>query len=99
MRVGKCLAYMRLHAAHSSMKRLGGCMVIDPDAAIEEAVSLATTSDAVIYVGGLTPEWELEGFDRPTLHLPCRQDELIEKLGRANKNTVVILQAVSSRVL
>lgn len=76
------------------LQRLGGCLVIDPDKAIDEAVALAAASDVVVYIGGLTPEWELEGFDRPTLALPERQNELIEKLGKANRNTVVVLQAV-----
>lgn len=57
-------------------------------------MSLARTADAVIYVGGLTPEWESEGFDRPSLQLPGRQDELITKLAQANPNTVVCIQAV-----
>ncbi|KAG5220747.1 glycoside hydrolase family protein [Salix suchowensis] len=76
--------------------RLGGCPKIDPDQAIQEAVDLAAKSDVVIYIGGLTPEWESEGFDRPSLQLPGRQDELITKLSRANPNTVVCIQAGSA---
>ncbi|KAL0947223.1 hypothetical protein HGRIS_013340 [Hohenbuehelia grisea] len=75
--------------------RLGGCPKIDPNEAIENAVALARTVDTVIYVGGLTPEWESEGFDRPSLQLPGRQDEVIAKLAAANPNTVVCLQAGS----
>ena len=77
-------------------QRLGGIEKIDPDQAIQKAVALATRSDVVIYIGGLTPEWESEGFDRPTLYMPGRQDELISKLGKANPNTVVCIQAVRS---
>ncbi|KIJ69540.1 glycoside hydrolase family 3 protein [Hydnomerulius pinastri MD-312] len=76
--------------------RFGGAKKIDPDQAIKDAVALAAKSDVVIYVGGLTPEWESEGFDRPTLHMPGRQDELISKLGKANPNTVVCIQAGSA---
>ena len=50
-------------------------------------------------VAGLSPEWEAEGFDRPTLDMPGRQNELITRLGKANPNTVVVLQAVSTIVL
>lgn len=57
-------------------------------------MDLASKSDVVVVVGGLTPEWESEGFDRPTLHLPGRQDELISRLGKTNPNTVVVIQAV-----
>lgn len=76
-------------------QRLGGCEKIDEDAAIESAVALAAKSDAVLFVAGLTPEWESEGFDRPTLSLPGRQDELISKIAAANPNTIVCIQAVS----
>jgi beta-glucosidase len=76
--------------------RLGGCEKIDEDEAIEDAVALAESADAVIVVGGLTPEWESEGFDRPTLKLPGRQDELIRKVARANPRTIVAIQAGSA---
>ncbi|KAH0584197.1 putative beta-glucosidase K [Termitomyces sp. J132] len=76
--------------------RLGGCEKIDPEEAIEAAVSLAERSDAVLYIGGLSPEWESEGFDRPTLHMPGLQDELIQRLAEVNPNTVVVIQAGSA---
>lgn len=76
--------------------RLGGCEKIDPDKAVEDAVALAKESDVVIFVGGLTPEWESEGFDRPTLSLPGRQDEVIARLAEANPQTVVCLQVGSA---
>ncbi|KAG6850469.1 hypothetical protein H0H93_012890 [Arthromyces matolae] len=76
--------------------RLGGCEKIDPEEAIQAAVSLAARSDAVLYVGGLSPEWESEGFDRPTLHMPGLQDELIQRLAEANPNTVIVIQAGSA---
>ncbi|GLB35269.1 putative glycosyl hydrolase 3 family protein [Lyophyllum shimeji] len=76
--------------------RLGGCEKIDPEEAIEAAVSLAAKSDAVLFVGGLSPEWESEGFDRPTLQMPGRQDEVIQRLAEANPNTIVIIQAGSA---
>ena len=70
-------------------------MKIDPEAAIQSAVKLAKESDVVVLVAGLSPEWESEGFDRPTLNMPGQQDELIARVGEANPNTIVVLQAVS----
>ncbi|KAG8948268.1 hypothetical protein FRC04_009906 [Tulasnella sp. 424] len=76
--------------------RLGGCPAIDPDRAVEDAVTLAKNSDAAILVVGLTSEWEAEGSDRPTMDLPARQHELIEKVSAANPRTVVVIQAGSA---
>jgi len=76
--------------------RLGGCEKIDDNAAIESAVALAAKCDAVLFVAGLTPEWESEGFDRPTLSLPGGQDEVISKIASGNRNTIVCIQAGSA---
>lgn len=76
--------------------RLGGCKKIDPEEAIEAAVTLAEKCDAVIFIAGLTPEWESEGFDRPSLQLPGRQDEVITRIAEANPNTIVCIQAGSA---
>ncbi|OCH95211.1 putative beta-glucosidase from glycoside hydrolase family GH3 [Obba rivulosa] len=76
--------------------RLGGCEKINPDEAIASAVKLASTSDVVILLAGLSPEWESEGFDRPTMDMPRRTNELIARVGEANPNTVVCIQAGSA---
>ena len=60
---------------------------------------LAGASDVAIVFGGLTPEWEAEGFDRPDLLLPRRQNELISAVATANPNTIVVLQAVRINVM
>jgi beta-glucosidase len=73
---------------------LGGCEKIDNEQAIQEAVELASKSDVVVFIGGLTPEWESEGFDRPTLDMPGLQNQTIARLAAANQNTVVVIQAV-----
>lgn len=62
------------------LQRLGGCPAINPDAAIEEAVQLAKDSDVAVLVVGLSSDWDAEGSDRPSLDLPCRQHELIQKV-------------------
>ncbi|MEV6831416.1 glycoside hydrolase family 3 C-terminal domain-containing protein [Amycolatopsis sp. NPDC051102] len=69
--------------------------VLDPDAAIEEAVALAGKSEVAVVVVGTTAEVESEGFDRTSLALPGRQDELVTRVARANPNTVVVVNAGS----
>ncbi|KAJ7580984.1 glycoside hydrolase family 3 protein [Mycena floridula] len=76
--------------------RLGGCEKIDVEEAIELAAKLAAKCDAVVFVAGLSPEWESEGFDRPSLVLPGLQDETITRIAEANPNTIVCIQAGSA---
>ena len=67
-----------------------------PKDTIAEAVKLAKNSDVVVLVAGLNPEWETEGADRVDMKLPGRQNELIERVAKANKNTIVVLNAGSA---
>jgi beta-glucosidase len=62
---------------------------------IAEAVKLARNSDVVVLVAGLNGEWEAEGFDRVDMKLPGAQNDLIERVAKANKNTIVVLNAGS----
>ncbi len=61
--------------------------------AISAAVASASSADAAVVVVGLTHEWEAEGFDRPDLRLPGRQDELVSAVAAAQPNTVVVVTA------
>lgn len=79
--------------------RLGGAEVEDPDELINSAISIAKDADAVIAVVGLNADWETEGYDRTTLALPGRTDEMVQKVIAANPRTVVVTQAVSDRRL
>lgn len=63
------------------------------DAAIEHAVGLAADCDLAVVVVGTTEEVESEGYDRDTLELPGRQDELITRVAAANPRTVVVVNA------
>ncbi|MEP7133767.1 MAG: glycoside hydrolase family 3 C-terminal domain-containing protein [Chloroflexota bacterium] len=63
---------------------------------IAEAVKLAKKSDVVVIVAGLNGEWETEGADRVDMKLPGAQDELIKKVAKANKNTIVVLNVGSA---
>ncbi|KAF9229019.1 glycoside hydrolase family 3 protein [Gyrodon lividus] len=79
--------------------RLGGAEVQDPDVKMAEAVKLASEADVVVAVVGLNADWETEGYDRKTLALPGRTDELITKVFAANRRTVVVTQSGSSITL
>ena len=69
--------------------------VLDPDAALDEAVALAGKSEVAVVVVGTTAEVESEGFDRTSLALPGRQDELVRRVAEANPRTVVVVNAGS----
>jgi beta-glucosidase len=61
----------------------------------QEAAAAAGKADAAIVVVGNAPSIESEGFDRKTLSLPAGQDELIQAVAVANKNTIVVINAGS----
>ncbi|GAA0475391.1 beta-glucosidase [Paractinoplanes deccanensis] len=65
------------------------------DGMIEEAVRLAAGSDVAVVVVGTTEQVESEGFDRASLALPGRQDELVSRVAAANPRTVVVVNAGS----
>ncbi len=54
-----------------------------------EALEAAKDADAVIFVGGLNHEYDVEGCDRPDMKLPYEQDLLIEQLLKARKDTIL----------
>jgi beta-glucosidase len=66
---------------------------------IARAVRLAQAADAAIVVVGTTEEVESEGFDRTSLDLPGRQEELIRRVAEANQRTVVIVNCGSPVLL
>ncbi|HEX8628267.1 MAG TPA: glycoside hydrolase family 3 C-terminal domain-containing protein [Catenuloplanes sp.] len=66
-----------------------------PDELIEEAVAVAAAADVAVVVVGTTEEVESEGFDRTSLALPGRQDELVARVAAANPRTVVVVNAGS----
>jgi beta-glucosidase len=63
------------------------------DEEIAAAAALAAASDAAVVVVGTTADVESEGFDRTTLALPGRQDELVRQVIAANPRTVVVVNA------
>jgi len=65
------------------------------DEMMEGAVRVAAEADVAIVVVGTTDEVESEGFDRTSLALPGRQDELVSRIAEANPRTVVVVNAGS----
>ncbi len=65
----------------------------DDDHEIEQAALIAGAADVVVLVVGTTEEVESEGFDRASLALPGRQDELVRRVVAANPDTIVVVNA------
>jgi beta-glucosidase len=87
-------------AAHSVSTTLGHrAPGPDDDGLIAEAVELAARSDVAVVVVGTTEQVESEGFDRTSLALPGRQDELVARVAAANPRTIVVVNAGSPVLL
>ena len=72
-----------------------GMLPPDEEDLMERAVSLAKECDAVVMVVGTNSDWETEGNDRSELGLPGDQDILIDKVVKANSNSVVVINTGS----
>ena len=55
-----------------------------------EALTVASNADVIIYVGGITPAQEGEGFDRKEIELPEVQEALVEDLQAMGKPMVMV---------
>lgn len=55
-----------------------------------EALSNATNADLIIYVGGITPAQEGEGFDRDSIELPEVQENFVKALYATGKPMVMV---------
>ena len=72
-----------------------GAPIAAADDLLAEAEAVASAADVAIVVVGTTDEVESEGFDRITLALPGRQDELVRRVAAANPRTIVVVNAGS----
>ncbi|QGF23034.1 beta-glucosidase family protein [Raineyella fluvialis] len=63
------------------------------DEEIAAASALARASDATVVVVGTTEEVESEGFDRTSLALPGRQDDLVNAVLDADPDAVIVVNA------
>ena len=71
----------------------------NPDGLIEEAVAAAAAADVVVLVVGTNSKVESEGYDRESLDLPGRQDDLVRAVAAANPRTVVVVNSGSPVLL
>jgi beta-glucosidase len=62
---------------------------------LDRAVAAAARADVAIVVVGTDAEWECEGYDRTSMSLPGRQDELVERVLAVNPHTVVVVNTGS----
>ena len=67
----------------------------EPADLMDRAVAAAAAADIAVVMVGTNDEWETEGFDRTTMDLPGRQDELVRRVVAANPRTAVIINAGS----
>ncbi|HKH19258.1 MAG TPA: glycoside hydrolase family 3 C-terminal domain-containing protein [Solirubrobacteraceae bacterium] len=75
------------------MLQLNAGLDVDDEAELERAIAIAADSDVAVVVVGTTEEVESEGFDRTSLDLPGRQDELVRRVAAVNRRTVVVVNA------
>ncbi len=68
---------------------------IDEDELITAAAQAAADADVALVVVGTNSLVESEGFDRTSLALPGRQDDLVRAVAAANPHTVVLVNAGS----
>ncbi|HVV75729.1 MAG TPA: glycoside hydrolase family 3 C-terminal domain-containing protein [Mycobacteriales bacterium] len=65
----------------------------DPAAEINAAAALAAAAEQAIVVVGTGPEFESEGFDRPSMELPGDQNALVAAVLAAAPNAIVVVNA------
>ncbi|MFH8249455.1 beta-glucosidase [Microbacterium sp. B2969] len=88
-------AYGRFVRVHLRYRAPGATI----DEELAEAVDAAAAADVAIVVVGTNPETESEGWDRPSLALPGRQDELVRRVAAVNPRTVVVVNAGAPVIL
>ena len=74
-------------------------MVTDPDALIAAAVHAAAKADVALVVVGTDSVVESEDYDRASLALPGRQDDLVRAVAAVNPRTVVLVNSGSPVLL
>ena len=73
--------------------RLGIAPTADEDALLAAALAAACAADVAVVVVGSGAATESEGFDRTSLALPGRQDELVSRVAAVCDRTVVVVNA------
>ena len=73
--------------------RLGITPQMDEEALLQEAVKAAAAADVAVLVVGSADGAESEGYDKDTMALSGRQDELVRRVAAANPDTVVVVNS------
>ncbi|HET9781889.1 MAG TPA: glycoside hydrolase family 3 C-terminal domain-containing protein [Candidatus Dormibacteraeota bacterium] len=73
--------------------RLGITRQLHEDRLLEQAAAAAAAADVAVVVVGSAEGTESEGFDRDSMALPGRQDDLIRRVVAANPKTIVVINA------
>ena len=73
--------------------RFGIVPAADDETLLAAAEVAAQGADAAIVVVGSADLTECEGFDRTTLALPGRQDELVSRVAAVNARTIVVVNS------
>jgi len=73
--------------------RLGLVPAADDETLLAAAEAAAAAADAAVVVVGSAELTESEGFDRASLSLPGRQDELVSRVAAVNGTTIVVVNA------
>jgi beta-glucosidase len=62
----------------------------DEEEEMQQAVKMARGADIALIMTATGKDWESEGFDRPNLGLPRKQDDLVDQVSKAQPDTVVL---------
>jgi beta-glucosidase len=73
--------------------RLGIAPQRDDEDLIEEAARAADDSDVAVVVIGSAEGTESEGYDKDSMVLAGRQDDLVRRVAAANPNTIVVVNS------
>jgi beta-glucosidase len=73
--------------------RLGVAPQRPEEELLDEAARAAAAADVAIVVIGSAEGTESEGYDRDSMALPGRQDELVRRVAAANPKTVVVINS------
>jgi beta-glucosidase len=73
--------------------RLGIAPQLEDEELLDEAARAAGDVDVAVVVVGSAGGTESEGFDKDTMALTRRQDELVRRVAAANSNTIVVVNS------
>ena len=89
----------RTPSALESLRNLGVTVAYAPGYSLrdeenreleEQALNLAANGKTVLFFGGLTDQYEGEGYDRSSLAMPANQKRLLDKICEVNPNVAVV---------